>query len=99
MRFAWRCKRLPRAQVTSTGYRRTPGSRCRLLACPRSSCDERLLERRIQTMKARLAITLIVSLTAVSLFPAQAAASCIRTTPAEQRARADVIFDGVALDR
>lgn len=50
-------------------------------------------------MKARLAITLIVSLTAVSLFPAQAAASCIRTTPAEQRARADVIFDGVALDR
>jgi hypothetical protein len=30
---------------------------------------------------------------------ASAQASCILQTPAEQRARADVIFDGIALDR
>lgn len=30
---------------------------------------------------------------------ANAQASCVFQTPAEQRARADVVFDGVALDR
>jgi hypothetical protein len=39
-------------------------------------------------------LVLIVALGAA--FPAVAAASCIPMTPAQQRARADVIFEGVA---
>lgn len=35
---------------------------------------------------------------AALVLPPVAAASCIRSTPAEQRARANVIFDGVALE-
>jgi hypothetical protein len=35
---------------------------------------------------------------AAASLTATAAASCVATTPAEQRARARVIFDGVALD-
>jgi len=37
-------------------------------------------------------------LVAAAVLPASATASCIRMSPAEQRARADVIFDGVALE-
>jgi hypothetical protein len=42
----------------------------------------------------RTAVVLVVSAFLVSA----ANASCIRMTPAQQRARADVIFDGVALE-
>jgi len=36
--------------------------------------------------------------TAVLLLAAAAAASCIRMSPAQQRARADIIFDATAID-
>ena len=43
--------------------------------------------------------TLVPLVAAVALFGAAAAeASCLRTTPAQQRARATVVFDGVALE-
>jgi hypothetical protein len=41
---------------------------------------------------------LILTLALGAAFPAVAAASCIAMTPAEQRARANVIFEGVALE-
>jgi hypothetical protein len=41
---------------------------------------------------------LILMLALGAVFPARAAASCIPLTPAQQRARADVIFVGVALE-
>jgi hypothetical protein len=46
----------------------------------------------------RLAIVLGVAITAAFLLAAAGRASCIAATAAEQRARADVIFDGVALE-
>jgi hypothetical protein len=46
----------------------------------------------------RLAILLGVAMTAALLLATAGRASCILTTAAEQRARADVIFDGVALE-
>jgi hypothetical protein len=49
-------------------------------------------------MRSRLALTLLFALTGVLFFSTTARASCIRMTSAEQRARADVIFDGVALE-
>jgi hypothetical protein len=42
-----------------------------------------------------LAVTVAL---AAGIFAVAAEASCIRMSPAEQRARADVIFDGVALE-
>jgi hypothetical protein len=48
-----------------------------------------MLERRV--------VALSVSLAALAV-AGSAAASCVRMTPAQQRARADIIFDGVALD-
>jgi hypothetical protein len=48
-------------------------------------------------MKSALAISAAVVTALVGAGVAQA--SCIFQTPPEQRARADVIFDGVALDR
>jgi hypothetical protein len=39
----------------------------------------------------------LIALLAGSLFAAAADASCVQMTPGEQRARANVIFDGVAL--
>lgn len=47
----------------------------------------------------RRAIAVSAAAIAVLVGAATAHASCIFQTPAEQRARADVIFDGVALDR
>ena len=44
------------------------------------------------------ALAVAVTIAAVLLGAATAQASCIFQTPAEQRARADVIFDGVALE-
>jgi hypothetical protein len=42
--------------------------------------------------------TLTAVLVVAALSAAAADASCIQMTPAQQRARADVIFDGVALE-
>jgi hypothetical protein len=47
----------------------------------------------------RCAITAGAAVIAALVGVATAQASCIFQTPAEQRARADVVFDGVALDR
>jgi hypothetical protein len=46
----------------------------------------------------RLALLLGVAMTTALLHAAAGRASCIAATAAEQRARADVIFDGVALE-
>ena len=46
----------------------------------------------------RTALSLIGVLTAALLLAATARASCVPMTAAEQRARADVIFDGLALE-
>ena len=46
----------------------------------------------------RLAATLTIGLTIALLLAAVAHASCISLTTAQQRARADVIFDGIALE-
>ena len=46
----------------------------------------------------RLVLLLIASVIAVTVLAAAAQASCVPTTAAQQRARADVIFDGVALE-
>ncbi len=46
----------------------------------------------------RLVLVLIASVIAVTVLAAAAQASCVPTTAAQQRARADVVFDGVALE-
>ena len=46
----------------------------------------------------RLAVSILLFGALASVLASAASASCIRTTVAEQRARADVIFDGRALD-
>jgi hypothetical protein len=45
-----------------------------------------------------LGLSIAVLATASAFLAVTADASCVLSTPAEQRARADVIFDGVALD-
>ena len=50
------------------------------------------------SMTKRLVLSAIPALAAAGIFAAAASASCILTTPAEQRARADVIFNGKALE-
>jgi len=49
-------------------------------------------------MTRRIVFPFITLMTAALVITATARASCVLVTPAEQRARADVIFDGVALD-
>ena len=49
-------------------------------------------------MTGRIVLPLISLVTAALVVTAAARASCLLMTPAEQRARADVIFDGVALE-
>jgi hypothetical protein len=49
-------------------------------------------------MPTRFAISLTVAVTIALLLAAVAHASCISLTAAQQRARADVIFDGIALE-
>jgi hypothetical protein len=46
----------------------------------------------------RISLSLATALVLAVVLSSAAYASCARTTPAEQRARADVIFDGVALE-
>jgi len=48
-------------------------------------------------MRKSLVTTLAIAVVGGALVPA-ASASCLRSTTAELRARADVIFDGTALD-
>jgi hypothetical protein len=49
-------------------------------------------------MRKRIIATLIAAMAVAAFSAAIADASCIQTTPAEQRARANVIFDGFALE-
>jgi hypothetical protein len=49
-------------------------------------------------MPTRLATSLVVVVATALLLAAVASASCISLTAAQQRTRADVIFDGVALE-
>ena len=49
-------------------------------------------------MTKRVALSLIALVSAALVLAATAHASCVPTTAREQRARADVIFDGVALE-
>lgn len=49
-------------------------------------------------MNGRLALLVAVAATAALVTAAAAQASCIYSTPAELRARADLIFDGLALE-
>jgi hypothetical protein len=49
-------------------------------------------------MTKRIVIPILALTTSSLVFAATARASCLPATAAEQRARADVIFDGVALD-
>lgn len=46
----------------------------------------------------RLAAHVVLALAVAAVVASAARASCIQTTPAQQRAAADVIFDGVALE-
>jgi hypothetical protein len=46
----------------------------------------------------RLVISLTAAVIAIAVLASAAHASCIPTTAAQQRARANVIFDGVALE-
>jgi len=46
----------------------------------------------------RLVLLLTASVIAVAVLAAAAQASCVPTTAAQQRARANVIFDGIALE-
>ena len=55
------------------------------------------MQRRSESMTRR-AVTLAAVIAAILVGTATARASCIFQTPAEQRARAAVIFDGVALE-
>lgn len=48
-------------------------------------------------MKKRSLFLLLAAVTVAATLAGTASASCIKVTASEQRARADVIFDGVAL--
>lgn len=50
-----------------------------------------------RSMIRRLVLTLVV-VASLSVSAAPASASCVAMTVAQQRARADLIFDGIALD-
>ena len=53
--------------------------------------------RRIYVVNKLTSLSIVAAL-AAAVHPAEAVASCVRQTAAEQRARADVIFDGIALE-
>lgn len=54
--------------------------------------------RRISRMTVRIAISSAAASLALAVLAADAYASCVPMTVAQQRARADVIFDVVALN-
>lgn len=60
-------------------------------------CDAGARRRRITNVK-KLAFLAVVAIASRLIFAVAAQASCIPMSPAEERARADVIFDGVVLD-
>ena len=60
--------------------------------------DGARVQRRSRVMTGRIVFALTSLVTAALVFTATASASCLLVTPAEQRARAHVIFDGVALE-
>lgn len=49
-------------------------------------------------MTGRVSIAAVAALVTAALSTSAAYASCLPTTATEQRARADVIFDGIAID-
>jgi hypothetical protein len=49
-------------------------------------------------MKTRAVVVFIAAVSAASVLVGAAGASCLKISVSEQRARADVIFDGVALE-
>jgi hypothetical protein len=49
-------------------------------------------------MRTRFALSIGVALASLLSVPSTAQASCVLLTPAEQRARAQVILDGIALE-
>ena len=49
-------------------------------------------------VRCRLAPSLLLVVALALLLASSAVASCLPSTPAQQRARADVLFDGVALE-
>jgi len=57
-----------------------------------------MLWRRINSMKRRVLLIPAATLAVIGVLAAAAQASCVPMTAAQQRARADVIFDGVALE-
>lgn len=63
-----------------------------------SACDGAHVRRRSEVVTKRTVLSLVALVTAALVLAATARASCVPTTAAEQRARADVIFDGVALE-
>ncbi len=60
-------------------------------------CDAKVRRRRIGVMR-KLASGALTAAVACGIFASTAEASCIPMSPAEQRARAHVLFDGVALE-
>jgi hypothetical protein len=70
--------------------RRGSASRC-------ETCDIRLTRLRMKRMNRQL-LLILVSLAACATLTAAAQASCIPMTGAQHRARADLIFNGVALE-
>jgi hypothetical protein len=54
--------------------------------------------RRIEAVTKRLLLALAAALVGAAVLASGASASCIPMSQAQQRARADVIFDGVALE-
>ena len=59
---------------------------------------ERMLRGVVGDMTRRILFPLVTLTAAALVLTAASHASCLLMTPAEQRARADVIFDGVALE-
>jgi hypothetical protein len=49
-------------------------------------------------MTGRFVLAVLAAVVLAAMFVSAANASCVRATVAEQRARADVIFDGVAIE-
>lgn len=61
-------------------------------------CDDPAAQRRTEDVTKRFLTQLAATLVMAAVLASAASASCIRSTPAQQRARADVIFTGVALE-
>ena len=68
------------------------------LGSNRRERDGTHVQRRSELMTRRIVFTFVTLVTAALVLTATARASCLFMTPAEQRARANVIFDGVALE-